>query len=211
VLVKLSGRHAFVRRLGELGYALDEAQLDAAFARFKRTAERKKVVSDAELEALVTADVPERDDLWRLEDLQVGCGTLSLATASVRLRGPDGATRVGVAVGTGPVDAAFRSIEELVRRPATLVDYSVRSVTEGIDALAEVSVRITSVDPGEESPRPLHPQHDSVDLQSWRGHGADTDIVVASAKAYLAALNRMLGATAAFRMTAAVAGEEVVR
>jgi 2-isopropylmalate synthase len=208
VLGKHSGRHAFQRRLGELGYALDDAQLDASFARFKRTAERKKVVSDAELEALVAAELPERDDLWQLADLQVGCGTLSLATASVRLRGPDGATRVAAAVGTGPVDAAFRAIDELVRQPATLIDYSVRSVTEGIDALAEVSVRIVVDD---ERARPLHPQRDVVEATSWRGHGADTDIVVASVKAYLGALNRMLAAAAAIRVVAAVAGEEVVR
>src|SRR5262249_55908822 len=151
--------------------------------RFKRTAERRKVVTDAEVEALVAADLPERDDLWRLEDLQVGCGTLSLATASVRLRDPDGGTRVAASVGTGPVDAAYRAIDELGRKPATLIDYSVRSVTEGIDALAEVSVRVGSS--AQPAPRALNPQRDSVEAPSWRGHGADTDIVVASVKAYL--------------------------
>jgi 2-isopropylmalate synthase len=207
VLGKHSGRHAFAKRLGELGFLLPDAQLDAAFARFKRTAERKKSVTDAELEALIASELPERDDLWALEDLQVGCGTLSLATASVRLRGPDGKVRVAAAVGTGPVDAAFRAIDEVVRRPATLVDYSVRSVTEGIDALAEVSVRVVSNDNG--TVRPLHPQHEaSPEASTWRGHGADTDIVVASVKAYLAALNRMTAAVA-FRAAPPVAAEEV--
>jgi 2-isopropylmalate synthase len=196
-------------RLGELGYTLDEAQLDDAFARFKRTAERRKVVTDAELEALVGADLPERGDAWRLEDLQVGCGTLSLATASVRLRGPDGAARVAASVGTGPVDAAYRAIGELVRRPATLVDYSVRSVTEGIDALAEVSVRIASV--ASPAPRALHPQRDCDEAPSWRGHGADTDIVVASVKAYLGAINRMLAATAGFQVPAVVVEEAAAK
>ena len=204
VLGKHSGRHAFARRLEELGYVLDDARLDEAFARFKRTAERRKVVTDPELEALVSADLPERDDLWRLEDLQVGCGTLSLATASVRLRGPDAKVHVAAAVGTGPVDAAFRAIDELVRRPSTLVDYSVRSVTEGIDALAEVTVRVTT--DAQKGARPLNPQRDSVEAPSWRGHGADTDIVVASVKAYLGALNRMLAATAV-RVPAVAAGE----
>ncbi|HEY1585085.1 MAG TPA: 2-isopropylmalate synthase [Polyangia bacterium] len=204
VLGKHSGRHAFARRLEELGYVLDGARLDEAFARFKRTADRRKIVTDAELEALVGADLPERDDLWRLEDLQVGCGTLSLATASVRLRGPDGKVHVAAAVGTGPVDAAFRAIDELVRREATLVDYSVRSVTEGIDALAEVTVRVGS--DMRQGARPLNPQRDSVEAPSWRGHGADTDIVVASVKAYLAALNRMLAATAV-RVPVVAAGE----
>ncbi|HEX6837670.1 MAG TPA: 2-isopropylmalate synthase [Polyangia bacterium] len=206
VLGKHSGRHAFASRLAELGFVLDEAQLDEAFARFKRVAERRKVVTDAELEALVAADLPERGDLWRLEDLQVGCGTLSLATASVRLTGPDGSTRVAAAVGTGPVDAAYRAIDELVRRPVALVDYSVRSVTEGIDALAEVSVRVNSA-ASEIASRPLNPQRDSAEAPSWRGHGADTDIVVASVKAYLGALNRMLAATAV--RVPAVAAEEV--
>jgi len=206
VLGKHSGRHAFAARLAELGYVLDETQLDDAFARFKHVAERRKLVTDAELEALVAAELPEGVELWRLDDLQVGCGTLSLATASVRLTGPDGATRVAAAVGTGPVDAAFRAIDELVRRPAQLVDYSVRSVTEGIDALAEVSVRVNSA-ASELGARPLNPQRDSAEAPSWRGHGADTDIVVASVKAYLGALNRMLAA-AAVRVPA-VAAEEV--
>ena len=206
VLGKHSGRHAFAARLAELGFVLDDAQLDDAFARFKRIAERRKVVTDAELVTLVAADLPERGDLWRLEDLQVGCGTLSLATASVRLTGPDGTTRVAAAVGTGPVDAAYRAIDELVRRPVALVDYSVRSVTEGIDALAEVSVRVNSA-ASEIGARPLNPQRDSAEAPSWRGHGADTDIVVASVKAYLGALNRMLAATAV--RVPAVAAEEV--
>ena len=208
VLGKHSGRHAFARRLEELGYLLDEKQLDEAFARFKHTAERRKVVTDAELEALVASDLPERDDLWRLEDLQVGCGTLSLATASVRLRGPDGATRVAAAVGTGPVDAAYRAIDDLVQQPAALVDYSVRSVTEGIDALAEVSVRINSSAPA--AARSLNPQRASAEAPSWRGHGADTDIVVASVKAYLGALNRMLAATSV-RVPAVAAEEATAR
>ena len=206
VLGKHSGRHAFAKRLEELGYLLDETQLDEAFARFKRTAERRKSVTDTELEALVSADLPERGDLWRLEDLQVGCGTLSLATASVRLRGPDGTTCVAAAVGTGPVDAAYRAIDELVLCPATLIDYSVRSVTEGIDALAEVGVRVCSA--ASETARPLNPQRDAREAPSWRGHGADTDIVVASVKAYLGALNRMLAATAV--RVPAVAAEEAV-
>jgi 2-isopropylmalate synthase len=208
VLGKHSGRHAFAKRLEELGYLLGDKQLDEAFARFKRTAERKKSVTDAELEALVASDLPERGDLWRLEDLQVGCGTLSLATASVRLRAPDGTTRVAAAVGTGPVDAAYRAIDELVRRPATLVDYSVRSVTEGIDALAEVGVRVSSA--ASETARPLNPQRDAHEAPSWRGHGADTDIVVASVKAYLGALNRMMAATAV-RVPAVAAGEALAK
>jgi 2-isopropylmalate synthase len=116
---------------------------------------------------------------------------------------------VAASVGTGPVDAAYRAIDELVRRPATLVDYSVRSVTEGIDALAEVSVRVQSS--SSERARPLNPQRHSDEAPSWRGHGADTDIVVASVKAYLAALNRLVAATAGFRVPAVAAEEAVAK
>ncbi len=176
VLGKHSGRHAFKLRMAELGFPLDEGELEIAFARFKRVADRKKTVVDADLSALVTTDLRQRCEYWVLEDLQVGCGTLGMPTASVRLRGPDGASRVRAAVGTGPVDAAYRAIDELVQRPSTLLEYAVHAVTEGIDALGEVSVRIRS----DEEPR------------IWHGHGADTDIIVASVKAYLAAVNRML-------------------
>ena len=113
----------------------------------------------------------------------------------MRLAAPDGAVRVAAAVGTGPVDAAYKAIDALVRRPATLLEFSVRSVTEGIDALGEVSVRVHSA--ASEAARPLNPQRDSAEAPSCHGHGADTDILVASAKAYLNALNRMLAATAA--------------
>ena len=154
---------------------------------------------------------PERmRQWWGPKGFTVIASTMDLrlgGTYHYGLRGPDGSTRVAAAVGTGPVDAAFRAIDGVVQRPATLVDYSVRSVTEGIDALAEVSVRVVSNDNG--TVRPLHPQHEaSPEASTWRGHGADTDIVVASVKAYLAALNRMVAATVAFRGVT-VAAEEV--
>jgi 2-isopropylmalate synthase len=174
VLGKHSGRHAFARRLQELGYDLDDGELERAFQQFKRVAERKKHVGDADLDAIVAAERPESAH-WTLEGLQVASGTAGLPTASVRLVGPDGSEHVASAVGTGPVDASFRAIDQLVGARARLCEYAVRAVTEGIDALAEVSVRIGAGD------RVLH------------GHGADTDVIVASVKAYLAALNRLLG------------------
>jgi 2-isopropylmalate synthase len=189
VLGKHSGRHAFARRMKDLGYTLEGPELEAAFDRFKRVAEKKKQVTDADLEALVAADLPAPRASWLLEDLQVTGGTMGMPTASVRLRGLDGEPKVLAAVGTGPVDAAFRAIDSLVQRPTRLLDYSVRGVTEGIDALAEVTVRITGAGTG-----PVNPQHDPIDGPIWRGNGADTDIIVASVKAYLAALNRMLAA-----------------
>jgi 2-isopropylmalate synthase len=193
VLGKHSGRHAFQKRMLDLGQKLDGEALDAAFERFKRVAERKKEVSDAELEALVAAELPQAQAFWSLDALQVGCGTMGMPTASVRLRGPDGNVRVFAAVGTGPVDAAYRAIDALVQKRAQLVDYTVRAVTEGIDALAEVSVRVTA--PGRAPVNPQRAGDDSSDGKViWRGNGADPDIVVASVKAYLSAVNRMLGA-----------------
>jgi 2-isopropylmalate synthase len=193
VLGKHSGRHAFARKMAELGYPVEGDALEAAFERFKRVADRKKHVSDADLQALVAAELPSPRAFWSLEDLQVGCGTMGMPTASVRLIGPDGTRHVSAAVGTGPVDAAYRAIDSVVRQPSSLVDYIVRAVTGGIDALAEVSVRVAN-NAGDGAP-PLNPQREDGDGGSpiWRGHGADTDIVVASVKAYLSALNRMLG------------------
>ena len=192
VLGKHSGKHAFARRLHDLGYILDDAQILEAFDRFKRLADRKKSVSDAELEALVQSELPAAASParhWTLEDLQVACGTMGMPTASVRLRGPDGQRRVQAAVGTGPVDAAYRAIDTIVQQRSQLIDYCVRNVTEGIDALAEVSVRLTGAGSG-----PVNPQHDTTEGPIWRGQAADSDIIVASVKAYVLALNRMIGA-----------------
>jgi 2-isopropylmalate synthase len=192
VLGKHSGKHAFARRLHDLGYVLDDAQILEAFDRFKRLADRKKSVTDAELEALVGSELPASAAParhWTLEDLQVSCGTMGMPTASVRLRGPDGQRQVQAAVGTGPVDAAYRAIDIIVQQRSQLIDYCVRNVTEGIDALAEVSVRLSGAGSG-----PVNPQHDTVDGPIWRGQAADSDIIVASVKAYVLALNRMIGA-----------------
>ena len=116
-------------------------------------------------------------EVYALEDIQVVCGRHGMPTATVRLRGPNNTNTVHAAVGTGPVDAAYKAIDAIVQAPNTLVEYSVHAVTEGIDALGEVTVRLQSQ---EAEPRTLG------------GHGADTDIIVASAKAYLAALNKLV-------------------
>jgi 2-isopropylmalate synthase len=175
ILGKHSGRHAVAERLAALGVALDAEALARVFGRFKVLADRKRAIQDADLIALAAperAPIPER---FALDDLQVACGTIGLATATVRLRDPDGALKVHAAVGTGPVDATYKAIDAIVGAPVELVDFVVHAVTEGIDALGEVSVRVAAAEE-----RPAH------------GHGADTDIVVASAKAYLEALNQLL-------------------
>jgi 2-isopropylmalate synthase len=123
-----------------------------------------------------------------------------MPTATVRLRGPDGSLRLHAAVGTGPVDATYKAIDEIVRAPATLLEFSVHAVTEGIDALGEVTVRIE----GKNGHHTVDAQKGVKQARTFGGHGADTDIIVASAKAYLAALNKMLVATGA-------AGAEVER
>ena len=171
VLGKHSGRHAFGVRLQELGFPLEGEQLDTAFARFKQLAERRKQVTDADIEALVTSDVYEPRDIFSLKQLQVTCGA-GIPTATVRLRGPEGDVSVSAEVGNGPVDAAYKAIDQIVKAGGELVEFSVRSVTEGIDALGEVTVRVrASVDGA-----PANPQRETSDTRVFRGHGADGDI-----------------------------------
>jgi 2-isopropylmalate synthase len=188
VLGKHSGRAALASRLTELGYSFDDEALDRVFARFKALADRRKSVADADLEALVSDDAKPQNEIFFLEGLLVGCGTQGMPTATVRLRGPDGRVHVHAAVGTGPVDAAYKAIDAVVQAPAELLEFSVRSVTEGIDALGEVTVRVRALaDRGA-----LSAQHEIASLPVFHGHGTDTDIIVASVKAYLKALSRML-------------------
>ncbi|WP_437760295.1 2-isopropylmalate synthase [Sorangium sp. So ce1389] len=187
VLGKHSGRHALRNRLEELGYHLDEAQLAAAFTSFKALADKRKHVTDPDIEAIVSTTRAQGPEVYTLDALQVACGTTGMPTATVRLRGPDGALHVRAAIGTGPVDAAYRAIDEIVRVPSSLIEFSVHAVTEGIDALGEVSVRVRA----DVTSSKRHPQHDA-SARVFHGHGADTDILVASAKAYLTALNRLL-------------------
>jgi 2-isopropylmalate synthase len=188
VLGKHSGRAALASRLNELGYSFDNAALDRIFIRFKALADRRKSVADADIEALLHDDAKPQDEVVTLEGLQVACGTQGMATATVRLRQPDGQVRVHAAVGTGPVDAAYKAIDALIDRPAELLEFSVRSVTEGIDALGEVTVRVRSLTEHDTK----NPQHEVGSAPVFHGTAADTDIIVASAKAYLKALNRML-------------------
>ena len=182
VLGKHSGRAAFSKRLTELGYPLEGDALLKAFNEFKKLADRKKAVHDADLIALASDERATVPELWALENLQVMCGTTNLPTATVRLRDPDGQTHSHAAVGTGPVDATYKAIDAIVKVPVQLLEFGINGVTEGIDALAEATVRV---------------RHE--DQRSSHGHGADTDIVVASAKAYIASLNHVLSRTSSGR------------
>lgn len=193
VLGKHSGRHALRVRLEELGYDLDKDELIQTFARFKDLADKKKVITDADLEALVTDEIYQPQEIFKLDGLQVACGTIGLPTATVRLIGPDGELHVHAAIGTGPVDAAYKAIDEIVQAPNTLLEFSIRAITAGIDALGEVTVRLKAENGS--APRRTSPQSGRARRLSFGGHGADTDIIVASVKAYLAALNKLLAAS----------------
>ena len=188
VLGKHSGRHALRTRLAELGHSLDEVELDKAFTRFKELADRKKVIVDADLEALIADEFYRPRDVYLLNDMQVTCGTMGMPTATVRLRGPDGIVHTQAAIGTGPVDAVYKAINTIVNIPCELLEFNVHAITKGIDALGEVTVRIQGTN-----------GHTTMDAQSeteyprmYGGHGADTDIIVASAKAYINAVNKLI-------------------
>jgi len=172
VLGKHSGRHALKVRLEELGYQLNQEELNRAFARFKEIADKKKEVSDRDLEAIVADEIIEVTEVYRLEHLQVACGSPAIPTATVTIRLPSGELRRAVAMGTGPVDAAYKAIEQLTEMRGKLIEYNVHSVTAGIDALAEVTLRWEK------------------DGRMFVGRGADTDVVVASAMAYINAINK---------------------
>ncbi len=176
VISKHSGRNAFRDRLKQLGYALNDDEFMRAFRAFKDLADKKKDVTDGDVEAVVADQVLTVEETYRLEHLQVTCGDPAVPTATVRIAFPDGKTRQDAATGDGPVDAVCRAVTRLVDIPNRLSEFSVQSVTAGIDAIGEVSVRVES------------------DEGTFIGRGASTDIVVASARAYLNALNKVVAA-----------------
>ena len=176
VLGKLSGRHAFKERLSELGYSLNEEDLNRTFTAFKELADKKKEVNDRDIEALVAQQMHAISETFHLDLVEVSCGNHGIPTATVRLIAPDGKVLADAALGTGPVDAVYEAINRLMGVPNTLTEFTVKSVTEGIDAIGEVLIRIES------------------DGITYTGRGASTDIIVASAKAYMNALNRLLAA-----------------
>ncbi len=177
VLGKHSGRHAFKVHLEGMGHRLTDEEIVKAFQRFKRVAERKKVVTDADLEAIIADECFREEQLFVLEGLQVAAGAPGMPTATIRLRTPGGEVETCAAIGTGPVDAIYRAIDSIVKTPIELAEFRVNAITEGIDALGDVTVRVRS-------------QADSV--RTFGGHGADTDILVAACKAYLSALNKLV-------------------
>ncbi len=188
VLGKHSGRHALRARLADMGHALNDEELGKAFERFKALADRKKVITDADLEALIADQFYQPREIYKLVGLQVACGTIGMPTATVRLQGPDGKEHTQAEVGTGPVDAAYKAIDAVVKTPNTLLEFAVHAVTEGIDALGEVTVRIKPQD-GQPT---INAQNELEHMRIYGGYGADTDIIVASVKAYISALNKLI-------------------
>jgi 2-isopropylmalate synthase len=177
VLGKTSGRHAFRERLSELGYTLNEEDLNRAFTAFKELADKKKDITDRDIESLLAEERRTVSEEYHLDRVQVTSGDQGLPMAGVRLIGPGSKTIIeGASLGTGPVDAVYKAINLCVKVPNSLTEFTVKSVTEGIDAIGEVLIRIEA------------------DGVSYTGRGADTDIIVSSAKAYINALNRMIAA-----------------
>jgi 2-isopropylmalate synthase len=176
VLGKLSGRHAFKERLAELGFSLSEDDFARAFMAFKELADKKRDVTDRDIESLVAEERRTVSEVYHLDRVQVTCGDRGIPTAAVRLISPGGDVKADAALGTGPVDAVYKAVNRIVSVPNSLTEFTVKSVTEGIDAIGEVLIRIES------------------DGVTYTGRGADTDIIVASTKAYLNALNRLLSA-----------------
>jgi 2-isopropylmalate synthase len=172
VLGKLSGRHAFEERLKEMGYDLTSDAINKAFEKFKELADKKKVVLDDDIQALVEERISEVPEAYSLISFQINSGNKLISTATVQLMKEE-TIKAEAATGDGPIDAAFNAIERCVGLDLKLIDYSLRAVTGGKDALGEVTVKVSN---GE---------------KPFLGRGVSTDIIEASVKAYLNAINRM--------------------
>ncbi|HMK48721.1 MAG TPA: 2-isopropylmalate synthase [Thermodesulfovibrionales bacterium] len=172
VLGKHSGRHAFKTRLKELGYVLSDEELNTVFERFKRLADQKKDIFDEDIEALISEGVTKVPEVYTLVDLYIVSGVNQRPTAAVKLKAGDEIIH-RMEQGDGPVDAIYKAISEITNTQSKLTKFEIKSITGGTDALGEVVASLEE------------------DGKSARGHGADTDIIVAAAKAYINALNKL--------------------
>ena len=173
VLGKHSGRHAFIARLNELGYDLPKDDIEKAFVRFKALADKKKELFDEDLDAIVADEIIRVPEIVKLVQMNVSSGSFAAPTATVELEVKGKVKRAAV-IGDGPVDATFKAIKKLTGLNPYLINYSVGSITGGTDALGECTVRLE------------HAGHEVL------GQGSHSDIIVASAKAYINALNKAL-------------------
>jgi 2-isopropylmalate synthase len=172
VLGKLSGRHAFRERLKELGYRLSEADLELAFSRFKQLADKKREIFDEDIESIVVEEILRMPHRFKLVYINVVAGNVTVPTATVQMD-VDGQLRQEAGFGDGPVDATFKTIKKITRTKSKLLQFAINAITSGTEAQGEVTVRL------EEKGNTVI------------GQGADTDVIVASAKAYINALNKM--------------------
>jgi len=175
VLGKHSGRHAFNERVHDLGFSVDRELSNMLFKRFKDLADKKKTVSDRDIEALVRSilaqEIPKS---YTLERYVINSGNTITPSSSIVLIKANGERSEKVAIGFGPVDASFNAINKIVRRPVRLDEYSIDAVTEGRDAQGEVSVKINSKG------------------ESAKGYGLSTDVIEASILAYINAINNLI-------------------
>lgn len=174
ILSARSGRAALKHRLSELGFTISEEQVDKVYARFLDVADRKKQVYDEDLEAIVADETSAVHQTYELLHVQVSCGDKLIPTATVSVRDAQGRELIDSCHGTGPVDAVYRAVNRIVGIENELIEFSIQAVTGGIDALADVTVRIRRGN------------------DIYTGRGAHTDIVVASGKAYMHALNKLI-------------------
>lgn len=174
ILGKHSGKHAFRDRLTTLGYFLTDIELTKSFAEFKVLADKKKIITDRDIEALVSHAASQSHKAYQYISFVINSGNTITSTANVKLSCGDGDERERVATGDGPVDACFKAIDKIVKLDAHLENYTIQSVTEGMDALGEVVVKIKA------------------GSNSITGRGLSTDIIEASIKAYLNALNKVM-------------------
>jgi len=172
VLGKLSGRHAFRERLKELGYRLSETDFGLAFNRFKHLADKKRDIFDEDIESIVVEEVLRVPHRFKLVYLNVVAGNVTVPTATVQME-IDGQLIQEAGFGDGPVDATFKTIKKITRTKSKLLQFAINAITSGTEAQGEVTVRL------EEKGNTVI------------GQGADTDVIVASAKAYINALNKM--------------------
>jgi len=171
VLGKLSGRHAFAHRLKEMGYDLTEEEINRAFQKFKDLADKKKEITDKDIEAIVEDQVLQMPQQIELEYYQTSSGNQAIATATVKVK-IEGESIEEASTGEGPIDATYRAIEKACGVNCRLVDYSIKSISSGKDAMGEVMAKVEK------------------DGKIFTGRGLSTDIIEASALAFINAINK---------------------
>ena len=172
ILGKHSGRHAFIKRLEEIGIKIREEDLEKAFERFKSLAEKKGAINEQDLRAIVEDEIREVEEYYQLKDYKVKSGSSIIASSEVEIE-VNGELKTASAEGDGPVDASFKAIDKVTGKSTTLVDYAIEAVSEGKDAIGQVKIIVDA------------------DSSEVMGSGISTDIVEASIKAYIDAANRL--------------------